>query len=158
MGERTSTRLCFSEVLRSSWCFLISQDPKFLVALKFTRQMVCTMFKINNRASIHLWWHDNFVKHQKISKYWKTSEHKGEIKEFSCDETLSLSLWNHLVTSKKITWETIQKSKKTKEPLRLKDSNVTVIDLMQSFAYLRIPSIEYFVSFNEKHIPTTSKT
>ena len=29
-----------------------------------------TMFITNNYDSFHLWWHENFVKHQTISKYY----------------------------------------------------------------------------------------
>ena len=30
-----------------------------------------TMFISNNRASFHLWWKENLVKHQKVSKYYE---------------------------------------------------------------------------------------
>ena len=33
------------------------------------RQLVYTMFISNNRASFHLWWKENLVKHQKVSKH-----------------------------------------------------------------------------------------
>ena len=33
------------------------------------RQLLHTMCISNNRASIHLWWKENLVKHQKVSKY-----------------------------------------------------------------------------------------
>ena len=29
------------------------------------------MFIRNNRPSFHLWWKENFVKHQKVSKYYE---------------------------------------------------------------------------------------
>ena len=31
------------------------------------------MFISNNRASFHLWWKENFLKHQKVSKYYGSS-------------------------------------------------------------------------------------
>ena len=31
--------------------------------------LVYTMFISNNRATFHLWWKENFVKHQKVSEY-----------------------------------------------------------------------------------------
>ena len=36
-------------------------------------QLVCTMFISNNRASFHLWWKENLLKHQKVSKYYESS-------------------------------------------------------------------------------------
>ena len=36
------------------------------------RQLVYTVFISNNRTSFHLWWNENLVKHQKVSKYHKT--------------------------------------------------------------------------------------
>ena len=32
------------------------------------RQLIYTMFITNNRDSFHFWWHENFVKHQNVSK------------------------------------------------------------------------------------------
>ena len=34
-------------------------------------ELVYTMFLSNNRASSHLWWKKNLVKHQKVSKYYE---------------------------------------------------------------------------------------
>ena len=34
-----------------------------------TRKLVYTMFISNNRVSFHLWWKENLVKIQKVSKY-----------------------------------------------------------------------------------------
>ena len=34
------------------------------------RQLVYTMFITNNHNSFHLLWHENFVKHQNVSKYY----------------------------------------------------------------------------------------
>ena len=34
------------------------------------RQLVYTIFIINNHNSFHLWWKENLVKHQKVSKYY----------------------------------------------------------------------------------------
>ena len=73
---------CFSGVLgwalgydslgfRHSWYFLISKDPKCWVAGELVAQLVYTMFISNNRASFHLWWKENLVKHQKVSKYYE---------------------------------------------------------------------------------------
>ena len=35
------------------------------------RQLVYTIFISNNRASFHLWWKENLVKHQRVSKYYE---------------------------------------------------------------------------------------
>ena len=35
------------------------------------RQLVNTIFFTNNCASFHLWWNENLVKHQKVSKYYE---------------------------------------------------------------------------------------
>ena len=34
-------------------------------------QVMYTMFTSNNPASFHLWWKENLVKHQKVSKYYQ---------------------------------------------------------------------------------------
>ena len=34
------------------------------------RQLVYTMFISNNSASFHLWWKENLIKYQKVSKYY----------------------------------------------------------------------------------------
>ena len=42
------------------------------------RQLVYTMFISNNRASFHLWWKENLVKHQKVPKYYENDyRHKN---------------------------------------------------------------------------------
>ena len=37
---------------------------------QLVRQLVYTMFITYNHDSFHLWWKENFVKHQKVSKYY----------------------------------------------------------------------------------------
>ena len=51
----------------------ISKFPKILNLNSFgtRRQLVYNMFVSSNRASFHLWWKENLVKHQKVSKYYK---------------------------------------------------------------------------------------
>ena len=34
------------------------------------RQLVYTIFITNNHASFHLWWKENLLKYQKVSKYY----------------------------------------------------------------------------------------
>ena len=46
----------------------ISWFPKML-SLKSSATWVYHVYLSNNRASFHLWWKHNFVKHQKVSKY-----------------------------------------------------------------------------------------
>ena len=36
------------------------------------RQLVYAMFLSNNRPSFQLWWKENLLKHQKVSKYYET--------------------------------------------------------------------------------------
>ena len=36
------------------------------------RQHIYTTFTSNNRASFHLWWKENLVKHHQVSKYYET--------------------------------------------------------------------------------------
>ena len=55
LGERMGARLQFYEVLRFSWPFLISEDPKSKVTQQLVRQLVHTMLVNNNRVSFHLW-------------------------------------------------------------------------------------------------------
>ena len=63
-GMRTG--VSFYRVWKLSWYFLISSVVRELV-----RQLVYTMFIGNNRASFHLWWKENLVKHQKVLKYYE---------------------------------------------------------------------------------------
>ena len=37
------------------------------------RQLVYTIFTSNNRASFHLWWNENLLKHQRVSKYYENN-------------------------------------------------------------------------------------
>ena len=34
------------------------------------RQLVCSMFITNNHGLFHLWWKEDLVKHQKVSKFY----------------------------------------------------------------------------------------
>ena len=43
----------------------------FSFAWQIVRQAVNIMLITNNRAPFHLWWKENLVKHQKISKYYE---------------------------------------------------------------------------------------
>ena len=58
--------LSFFGVWTVSWYF------RQLVVRQLVRQLVYTMFISNNRPSFHLWWKENLVKHQKVSKYYET--------------------------------------------------------------------------------------
>ena len=40
-----------------------------LVVRQLMRPFLYTMFLSNNRASFHLWWKENLLKHQKVSEY-----------------------------------------------------------------------------------------
>ena len=77
-----SARLWFCGVSRFFSHFLISYDPSTYVVWQLVRQLVCTMFINNNYVSFHLWWEENWVKHQKVSKYydhdfrWKSNNWK----------------------------------------------------------------------------------
>ena len=48
-------------------------DPKSYFVRQLLRQLLYTMFISNNRASFHLWWRGNWVKHQKVSKYYESN-------------------------------------------------------------------------------------
>ena len=50
--------------------FLRSLVLSFLITCE---QLVYTMFINNNRVSLHLWWKESLVKHQKVSKYYKNN-------------------------------------------------------------------------------------
>ena len=58
------------------------------------------MFISNNRPSFHLWWKENLVKHQNVSKYYKTgcSFYLFKIKNyFSCKDPIPNDLKSFLV-------------------------------------------------------------
>ena len=48
----------------------MSGDPKYSVVGQAVRQLVYTKFISNSRASFHLWWKENLVKHQRVSRYY----------------------------------------------------------------------------------------
>ena len=48
-------------------------DPKSYFVRQLLRQLLYTMFISNNRASFHLWWRGNWVKHHKVSKYYESN-------------------------------------------------------------------------------------
>ena len=48
-----------------------SKGPKILWKWLIV-QLVYTMFISNNLASFRLWWNENLVKHQKLSKYYES--------------------------------------------------------------------------------------
>ena len=58
------------------------------------KQLVSTMFITNNHASFHLWWNENLVKHQKVSKCY---EH-----DCSIDKFLDILMYNWLCNKKQI--------------------------------------------------------
>ena len=47
----------------------LSEFPNILRQLG--NQLVYTMFVTNNWALFHLWWKEDLVKHQKVSKYYE---------------------------------------------------------------------------------------
>ena len=57
------------------------------------RQLAYTMLISNNRALFHLWWKENLVKHQKVSKYYE-NDCTIQRKENSDVEIVSISLLN----------------------------------------------------------------
>ena len=69
--RRLHTRVSFDEVYTLSWYFLISEHCKSYVVRHLMRQLVYTIFISNNCASSNLWWKDNLVKHQQVSKYYE---------------------------------------------------------------------------------------
>ena len=48
-----------------------TMTPKSNVVWQLVRQKVDTMFISNNLTSFHLWWKENLVKYQKVSKYYE---------------------------------------------------------------------------------------
>ena len=44
------------------------------------------MFIANNRDSFHLWWKENLVKHQKVSKYYDQYWERSNLIGFPIDE------------------------------------------------------------------------
>ena len=63
------------------------------------RQIVNTMFISNNCPLFHLWWKENFAKHQKVSKYYETdcrSQDKGAVEKYN--------IWHHWNSSTVEEW------------------------------------------------------
>ena len=65
------------------------------------RQLVCIMFITNNRASFHLWWNQNLVKHQKVWKYYRNDSRSRSL-IITCFHDLIDTLLQ--IFSKKTTW------------------------------------------------------
>ena len=66
LGGISGARLEFHMVLTLFWTFLIS------LSLSVTREATLIyQFVTNNQSLFHLWWKENLVKHQKLSKYYK---------------------------------------------------------------------------------------
>ena len=60
------------------------------------RKLLYTMFAINNHASIHLWWKENLLIYQHVSKYY---EHSWNIRNlFSTSYTSLTQATSHLRT------------------------------------------------------------
>ena len=71
MARRLDTRLLFYEFLRIFWYSLISQGYKSKVVPHFEMELVYTVFISNNRASLHFQWKVNFIKCEKVSKFYE---------------------------------------------------------------------------------------
>ena len=60
------------------------------------------MFSTNNHASFHLWWKENLVKYQKISKYLKISQkislHLVNLKAWASRKHFTTFLFNVMLT------------------------------------------------------------
>ena len=62
------------------------------------------MFITNNRASFHLWWKENLVKHQKVSKYYN---HDCSYEQFKFQRSLLSSYYcskSHHRWLNKVSW------------------------------------------------------
>ena len=75
LGGKHSTRVIYLKL----WYLDYYVELPCLKSL-VVRQLVYTMSIANNYDSFHLWWHENFVKHQNVSKYY--------------DQDCSLLKWN----------------------------------------------------------------
>ena len=68
------------------------------------RQLVYTMFITNNHALFHLWWKENFVKHQEVSKLYGHNCKKGH---FNYKHNISDFIDLHSETPKVPGWSPI---------------------------------------------------
>ena len=111
------------------------------------RQLVYTMFISNNHPSFHLWWKENLVKHQKLSKYYETDCRTGlftYICIFSAKE-----IWNRKKKNQKNQrrnfkidervnsdrgssyWKNIEDIEKTAESVKSLEEAVEVVNNME---------------------------
>ena len=65
------------------------------------RQFIYTMFISNNRASFNLWWKENLLKHQKISKYYE-SGCRNMCVLYSSSQSNQIHIWE----TKTVLWIT----------------------------------------------------
>ena len=71
-GFVTGAEFVCAGLVSSIWiwiCICLFLAGRCQVLRHLVRQLLHTMCISNNRASIHLWWKENLVKHQKVSKY-----------------------------------------------------------------------------------------
>ena len=55
------------------------------------------MFITNNYDSLHLWWHENFVQHQNVSKYYAEDCLKNFILLYISELTASIAKTSHFL-------------------------------------------------------------
>ena len=54
------------------WAIISCKHGIYELPQQLVRELVDTMIISNNRPSLHFWWKENLVKHQKVSKYYET--------------------------------------------------------------------------------------
>ena len=75
------------------------------------RQLVHTMFIANDHNSFHLWWQENFVKHQKVLKYYDQDCLKNFLLLFMSLLSASIVKNSHFCD-----WTLLNLSKKRRRP------------------------------------------
>ena len=92
---------------------------------KLVGQIAYTMFITGNHASFHLWWKENLVKNQKVSKYYI----RGCLQKFCL---VFMSLMNTRIVKKRLYfgWNLLYLSQKTSRK-KLESLSITKLDLSE---------------------------
>ena len=118
------------------------------------------MFVSNNRPSFHLWWKENLVKHQKVSKYYETDCSSRLFSGWKEISKTSIGKWNFWSKLLKLDMHQQNYQNLTKSAHRPPQILFTVVSLiikkclelvmLHKLAKISSPNYVYFLSYSLK--------
>ena len=79
--------------------------------MQYVRQLVYTMFISNSRTIFHLWWKENLVKHEKVSKYYEDDCRSNKGFRAQWNNTFWISQCFQIQNQKMGTWRMYMQNK-----------------------------------------------